>query len=350
MVMLHTIPNYVLGSVQRRHTTRVFLPELWGSRQDRAVPKDILAHSYNVAIRETLREIDPTRLGHLPSTYDLAMTQHQDGRGTMHFSTWDVAPDLLPRFAQGFLQRLRAYPGGRGAYFVHELRGTKAATSHDLSDLEARIQALDDFMSFVDPDSIQSEGSDWYIDVAIELHLPGHVVHPATDGFLDIIQWLLPGLSPTHVRHLHDSDAFYCDQAASLTELAGFRCEPGAKGKRDSVHYMNVYCTEKSAIYQLHGTGTYERASAADLFDPKINRLIDRMDKVASTFASAAGAVDGAEALPGNARFEVRIPIRQAYEKLKTFPDHLFRALFPIPVDVWWSVRVYVSHRFPTYD
>lgn len=336
MVMLHTIPNFVLGSIQRRHTTRVFLPELWGSRSDRAVPQDILEHSYNVAIRETMREIDPTRLAHIPSNYQLAITQQKDGRGQIHFSTWDIAADLLPRFSQRYLHRLRSHAGCAGAYFVHELRGTKGATSHDLEDMDARVEALSGFMSFVDPDSIHSEGSDWYIDVAIELHLPGHVVHPARDRFLEIIRWLLPSLNLTQARNLLNADAFYIDQAASLDEVAGFRCEPGSKGRSDQVHYMNVYCTEKSAIYQLHTTGTYQRASAADLFDDRIQHLISRMEKVGSTFAAAAGAVEGAEALPGNVRFEVRIPIREAFEKLKTFPRHMFASLIPIPVDVWW--------------
>lgn len=337
--MLHNIPNYALGTIQRRHITRVFLPSLYGVRQDKKVPEDILVHSYNVAIRETIREIAPNRLAHLPSNYQLAMIQQRDGKGQMHFGTWDLSPNLLPAFSRGFLQRLRAYPGCAGAYFVHELRGTKGATTHNLSDYNARVEALDDFMSFVDPDSINREGSNWYIDVAIEVHLLGYVVHPSSDGFMEIVKWLLPALtrrSPSQVRQLVNSDAFYVDNAASLGDLAGFRCEPGSKGVWDDLVYMNIYCTEKTAIYTLHPTGTYEKASAADLFDDKIARFIARMGKVASTFASAAGAVVGEEALPGNTRFEVRVPLSQAFEKLKTFPDELLRHLIPIPIDVWW--------------
>ena len=296
----------------------------------------MLEYSYNVAIRETLRDIDPTRLAHLPSNYQLAITQQKDGKGQLHFGTWDIAPDLLLSFSWGFLNCLSLHPGCAGAYFVHELQGTKGAMSHNLDDFEARLDALDGFMKFVDPESIQREGSNWYIDVAIELHLPGHVVHPSRDGFYDIVKWLLPSLNDIQVRSLRNADAFYVDHAASLDEVAGFRCEPGSKGKLDKVHYMNVYCTEKSAIYQLHGTGTYQRASAADLFDDRLNGLLSRMTKVASTFASASGAIEGIESLPGNARFEVRVPISEAFEKLRTFPRHIFLTLFPIPIDVWW--------------
>ena len=69
MVMLHTIPYYILGTIQYCHTSYVFLPELWESWEDRTVPKDILAHLYNIAIYKTLRHIDLKRLAHLPRNY-----------------------------------------------------------------------------------------------------------------------------------------------------------------------------------------------------------------------------------------------------------------------------------------
>lgn len=40
MVMLHTIPYYILGTIQYCHTSYAFLPELWESWEDRTVPKE----------------------------------------------------------------------------------------------------------------------------------------------------------------------------------------------------------------------------------------------------------------------------------------------------------------------
>jgi hypothetical protein len=88
------------------------------------------------------------------------------------------------------------------------------------------------------------------IDVALEVHVPGHVTHFLVAGFRHLVEKILPNAEPRKIDTLLRSQNHKVDLAASLKDLGGFRTVPGSKGEADKVSYINAYCTEKSAVYQ----------------------------------------------------------------------------------------------------
>jgi hypothetical protein len=340
-VPLHTVPNVAIGSVARRHITRIAFPRMYATQPDKAVPSSALKYLFNDGIRKVVSELMPHRLTHWPANYDTALRQTQDHRGQIHHMSIDIAANNLPAFGQRLLERLSHQPDMQDAYFIHELRGTKGGTDHDPSDDFERSEAFEELMSHLDPELCQLD--DWQIDVALEISMPDHVTHIAHSSHFRILKWLLPSAANAQLNRLMQSDRFYVDQCASLDDLAGFRCELGNIGRDDQISYINVYCTEKSVIYQLHNGGIFRRRTPTELFPNSLGKLIKDVDDIGKAFHAASGSLD-ADGVPGNARFEIRVPLRTALDRLRQFPELLAElSLIGIPINVWWYVCILLS-------
>jgi hypothetical protein len=263
--------------------------------------------------------------------YAAAMSQNRGANGRFHFHTVDVRHDVLQDFATAFLARLDERDELRDAFFVHELRGTKGASTHNPHSARERASSLNDIMEFLDEDAI--DPAQWAIDIALEVNVPGHVTHFLVAAFRHVVEMVLPNAEPWKIDTLLRSQQHKVDLAASLKDLGGFRTAPGSKGAADGVSYINVYCTEKSAVYQLFEGGLYRWHTAHELLPRNLSKLLNEVEDISATFA-ACSHHDG---LDGNARLEIRVSLQDALNKNRTFPQTTVDAcIVAIPRDVWW--------------
>jgi hypothetical protein len=309
---------------------------MYSTLPDKKIPTSSLKFLFDSGIRKAVEEIMPERLTHWPADYETAFRAAQDRHGRLHHSSVDIAPDNLSEFARVLLNNLAEDPDMRDAYFIHELRGYKGGTHFDLADAGAREEAFEQLLSCLDADNCKLD--EWEVDIAVEIHIPDHVTHIAGGAHFQILKWLLPSVPDARLSKLMDSDKFYTDHCASLENLAGFRCEVGSRGQTDRISYINVYCTEKSVIYQLHQNGVYRRRHTNDLYPNNIDGLIKDVNDIGKAFSTAAGDDDLENSgVPGNARFEIRVPVEIALERLQSFPVRIAEVgLIAIPLNTWW--------------
>jgi hypothetical protein len=311
---------------------------MYATLPEKAVPSSALKFLFNDGIRKVVSEIMNHRLTHWPANYDTALRQAKDQRGQIHHMSVDIAPHQLSEFARRLLERLADQPDMQDAYFIHELRGVKGCTDHDPSDDDERSEAFEQLMSHLDPEACHLD--DWQIDIALEISIPDHVTHIAHSSHFRILKWLLPSADDRRLERLMQSNRFYVDQCASLDDLAGFRCELGNTGRVDNVSYANVYCTEKSVIYQLHQGGIFRRHAPTELYPNALSKLIKEVNDIGKAFYAASGKEE-MDGVPGNARFEIRVPLRTALDRLREFPERLAElSLIAIPIEDWWYVLI----------
>jgi hypothetical protein len=335
---LHRIPNVAIGKVQRRHITRIFFPNLYRENASPTIAADDLTTMYDHCLRPTIQAVTPAQLTHWPVSYAAAMAQSRGGRGILHFGSIDIPTYALAEFGTQFLERLEQHVAFQGAYFVHELRGSKGASAHDAGSANQRSASLDDVTAFIDMDIIDLD--DWYVDVAMEVHVPGHVTHFAVSGFKKLLQLAMPNATTAQIEKLANSKKYFqLDRAASLKDVGGFRVTTKSCGRRDNVAYINVYCTEKSAIYQLFQGGLFRRHNAKELLPSNLSRLLGEIQKISEVFAACSGANATHDGLEGNARYEIRIPLQYALDRHYSFPQHVIRdSLLCYEVADWWYV------------
>jgi hypothetical protein len=169
----------------------------------------------------------------------------------------------------------------------------------------------------------------------MEVHVPGHVTHWATSGFRAMVEKVLPNAQPHQITALLRSQKHHVDLAVFLKDIGGFHTVTGSKGRADGVSYINAYCTEMTAIYQLFDGGLFRRHTARELLPGNLSKLMSEVEKIGEIF-SACQQDNGLE---GNARFEVRIPMQDALDKHYRLDQPLIDAcVLAIPLDVWWSV------------
>jgi hypothetical protein len=262
-------------------------------------------------------------------SYDAALIQTKDTNGRYHFGTVDVHADLLEDFGERLLGHLNHYPDLQDAFFVHELRGAKSASLHEIHDDDAVQDALDGQLAYLDADMIDAQ--EWYIDVALEIRDPNCVVQWLTVAHHQILQFVLPSANDNQIVKLLKSSKFNLDRSAQLRDCAGFRLDPGRRGQADGVVYINVYTTDKSPTYQLH-TGVFRRRTAEDLFPTRISRLVEDIEKMRNIFMEC-----GTLGQEGTARLEIRIPLSRAQRVLRELGEEFIQqTTISYPNPLWW--------------
>jgi hypothetical protein len=349
MVPMHKIPNIALGKIGLRHVTRMMFPHLYDKDTPPALPSATVAKIYNEGIRPTVAAICKERLSHWPPSYSAALTNAKDIHGRLHFGTKDLPPYLLDEFASTLRQKLDLLPKLGGMYFMHEVRGTKGYTVHDPDDNQERWTSLERELEYLNFDSIDLK--DWFIDVGLEVYLPGHVLQWLEDAHLTLLNFGLPKQGRDHPNALFslksDQRKFSTDRVAQLKEFAGFRCMPGLVGRADGVAYLNVYTTDKEPTYQLH-RGSFRVHRASELLPMSGgDKLLKEVSEMGTVFGQCIGNMDRAPN-EGCARFEIRVTLSQTPQALPTLTHRLLsESLVGIPVALWWSVvafNVFSTH------
>lgn len=260
----------------------------------------------------------------------------RDQKGLLHHGTNDLGAAQLPQFWKRLLDLFQLHETLADAFFVHELRGTKGGSHHKLHVPNASRIALSQVMYIFDKDLINDDN--WFIDVALEISRPGHVIQWLTSGHRHVLKYLLP-LAGTKVDDiLRSATQCHIDLNGQLSDIGGFRTLPGSRGKLDSVVYGNVYSLCKNTTYALHD-GPYRRHKGWNLFPSYIKGLIRDMEKIGENFIKCGGS-DELPGLSAGARMEIRVPMRLAETVLSALPDNFIRdTLISFPCSTFWYVR-----------
>ncbi len=345
-VPLHRIPNYMVLKFDTRHQGRVFLPRFYSPNQSPSIPSDVFPIIYERAVLPSIKACSTELASTWPLNYKLAERLSRDAHGHICPVARDIPPGLVQQFATEFLTRL-ATLGTRfqDAFFEIEVKGVKGTSLHDPSDAAARTAALRlvlDPLSIADIPAEELE-SNWFVDVALEVHEPGQCIVWTTEGHCRVIQHALPSLTLEQALSLTRSSNFTLDPTAHLTSFAGFRLEPGRLGSSDHVTYLNVYTTDKAATYQLNN-GIYRRRHCTDLLPNNVEKLLQDIDQITETL-SVCGGVHG-DTQDGAARLEARVNIAFVEDSLVGLPFNVMdHCVIAVPSVLWWYVYLSIPSR-----
>jgi len=330
------IPNYAFGKVTTRSVVRVFLPRMY-KVHEKGIPPADLALIYDKCLRPLVVQLMPNMAAHWPVSYGGAMTLYKDQRGHIHPGSLDVPSHLLDIFGLMYLRRLAQLgPHFCDAYFVHELRGWKAATVHDPTDEPDKVAALDDLTNVLRMDAINRD--EWHVDVGVELGYPGHIVTWKKNGHYHVLKGCLPSIGEAEIQALMRQTNFTLDPLIHLLDLAGFRCRPGAKGRADNVTYIQAYTTEKTMAYQHHVGLFTERNARCVLSSESLAKLANDLEKMSEILSECMGE-DGEPRAPqdGCARIEVRARLSDAMHLLDDISEEVLQgSIAAIPAMPYW--------------
>ncbi len=332
---LHKIPNVAIGKVMNRHITRIFFPRMYDPETSPALDQEQLGRLYDDHIRVAVYDTIPNHGAHWPINYRAALKQSQDRQGRLHIGSVDIPMGSLGEFCRELLDGLEADPKFAGAFFVHELRGSKGVGPHEPEDEEDREHALDDVMAFVNAEEIDQD--EWHVDVGLEIRDPGHVVQWLTNGHLALLRHILPSLSEEEVGGLLRSSHYQQDHMGHLQDFSGFRLDPRRRGAADRVQYINVYCNEKTVTYQLH-EGIFSWHRMREVLPKDIVTLSQQVVEMSRIYKQCSGmeGMDGRRQ-EGMARVEIRVPLMMALHLNVGFPEELVeRCLISVPSVQWW--------------
>lgn len=324
----HKIPNIGFGKVDRRQISRIAFPWLYEKGKKPAIISEDRTVIYQ-NLRQAAIEVDPFNQGRWPVDVEEAEKLCRDAKGLYHFMTIDYPPNLLQRLGKRLLELFQKHERLRDAFFIHEFRGMKGGSRHSSSNIAAREQALRDIFFQIDTSRINED--DWVVDVGKEFRRKGHVMQWRTKGHHGLLRCLLPSAETAQISAVLKSKTQYdLDLAAQITDIGGFRSEPGSRGAADKVIYINVYSTDKNATYQLH-KGLFRRRNPRHLLPDKISKLCGDIERIGDTFVKCG------EHLEANARLEIRVPLKVAKTALSKFPNQLLEsALVSFDMATFW--------------
>lgn len=322
-----------------RHQARVFFPGFYSPHQPPSIPSETFPLIYECVVLPAVKACSAELALPWPVNYELAQRRSRDAHGRLCPVSQDIPPNLIRKFATEFLTRLEALdPRFAGAFFEIEVKGVKGTTLHDPSDADARSAALARVLDplvlrRLSPTEVQD---DWFVDVALEVHEPGHCLMWSTEGHCRVIEHALPSLDEEQARSLTHSSKFILDPAAHLTAFAGFRLEPGRLGSSDHVTYLNVYTTDKAATYQLNN-GVYRRRTCTDLLPKNIDKLLKDIDTITDTLSICGGHNDDGDTQDGAARLEARVNIAFVEQTLTSMSTEVIDScIIAVPSILWW--------------
>lgn len=217
--------------------------------------------------------------------------------------------------------------------FLHQVRGMKATTGHDLNVFSAN-NALREFL---EENSISEECTRegiWYIDVGLEVSsVEGMCLLWRTDSHPHVVKHVT-GISEQHANRITDlgSQQYARDLSSHLLDVSGCRITPGRQGEgRFQVSYLQLYSTDKSLTYNPEGI-YFSKAMSCDeaigkVQPPSFTTALFHLYRNASLSNNSNS----------NARVEVRVPLEHATAALIDFSDELIqRSLVAFTSNSWW--------------
>ncbi|EED80781.1 predicted protein [Postia placenta Mad-698-R] len=171
-VPLQRIPNIAFGKLSHRGQSRLFFPALWASGEHLwSITQATYAKFYDTILLPSIRHVSAVSAAHWPISYSSAMNHARDARGHYHYQTLDVNYTDLVELETQLLERMDQDATFKGAFWEHELRGTKDATGHEFEDVDAHRDRFESFISILNMDRVVP--AEWCVDVAVEISIAG---------------------------------------------------------------------------------------------------------------------------------------------------------------------------------
>ncbi|KDQ12394.1 hypothetical protein BOTBODRAFT_45773 [Botryobasidium botryosum FD-172 SS1] len=347
------IPNYEFATIGDKVSFKLALPALYDRAGGLRVEEREAAAVYDHAIRPSVpRGI----LQHFPPSYDAETVRdrHHDGRVALSKSH-TLTPFEWAEVQDGMLDRFEDDPHlgfARGAFFLVEVKGAKLSRVQQLEPGMPLAPAplaedIREWLPWLDLDHEAWQGANLFVDVAQEYRIAKTTVHWRCDSHARILAHALgqdAGVVRAKLTRAFDR-TYFQDESALLSDLAGLRWSCADHENELGIVKFNVYTTDKSVAY-LPDRGRY--AKFIDAKDALLRYIDGSGSHPTSRFISGMGLLyDTAREAdqPGTARFEVRLPVRNAGRALvEPLPDNiLMDALVPINADV--PSRNYKTHR-----
>jgi hypothetical protein len=308
---MHKIPNIPFLEIEPRHITRIMLPHCrLRDDKDRSVPKEILANVWDL-IRPIIVAAQASEDSYLPATFNMERIRQNytgnSGRALNSNTIATIGPLIIAA--------LRELPFGRQAFFLHQWRGTRGETVHQLMD-DAPVASLAGFTSCLDREKIYVD--DWAVDMGMTIQIPGKVLLWRRDGLPKAVEELYQ-VDPDSAQRIVHSTRFVHDEEAQLDAIAGFRHEPDAT-TRDAtgIIYAQLYHS-KEQTYNFPEL-TYKQIS---------------QDAGGKYISELEAIYEGARDMPGSARSETRVSLRDVGRRMIRL-QALVHLLVAVPADVWW--------------
>ncbi|KAJ3563704.1 hypothetical protein NP233_g8773 [Leucocoprinus birnbaumii] len=220
-------------------------------------------------------------------------------------------------------------------FFVHIIRGVKDDNRHPLNEESAAI-AVDRFANKVHLTHDFHLDGDWYIDIGIELSSPlGQCLQWSTASHSSVVEDILQ-IPPHHASRItsHSSSKYSRDLVSHLSDVSGFRIEPGpqAAGPFQAI-YIQAYTTDKSLTSNnegQHHAKFIEATEALQQIQPSV--IISSLHDI-YTQAKEKNA--------SKARLEVRVPWMLGKTVLTTLSYDIFmNGLYSFTREEWWELRI----------
>ncbi|KAH9828577.1 uncharacterized protein C8Q71DRAFT_718948, partial [Rhodofomes roseus] len=336
-IELSRIPNMAFAKVGIHAKTNIMFPEMWSPHLSPAISHDRLVEFYEQIVLPSLRDINHPHISHWPGSYGSAEMQARDRHGQYHFKNVELSALEIGRFVRKMKASMEGIREFRNAFFYHEVRGAKGGTHHNPHDNDDAKRVLKETFKHLDFTKISNAdlAHRWYVDVAIEVEHPGHVVHWKDEFHAEILQHAMPHASAAGITSLIANRNFLRDACVQLSDISGFRVPTTIIGRADGVKYVNVYCTEKEMHYQLH-VGQWRKVTPSELLPGNMGGLLDRINKWTEVLFDNSGGT-GHPAQPASARYEVRVAANKCGAALRDVPyEMLTKACVSIPARRWW--------------
>ena len=251
----------------------------------------------------------------------------------LHAHSLDIPGEKVLEFGQMLRRRFSLAHDLGDVFFAIESRGIKGAYPFKFDDENERAITIGKVFDKLDMRREEDNLCNWYLDIAVEISAPGHVIQWARDAHASILSAATQTLTVETASPHTEKANFYVDVNSQLYRLAGFRYEPYKP--IDDISYFNTYTTDKSVTYQLHN-GVFAQCKPNDLYPSRLGHFIKRAHAIAKQYRECLGK-DGNGSQDGTARLEVRVKYASAATALKNVSQEALTAMVVVlPNRTWW--------------
>ncbi|KAG8928192.1 hypothetical protein FRC01_006340 [Tulasnella sp. 417] len=338
-VPLHKIPNWELGTVATKFSVNVMFPSLYHPGSSEKLTEDHYRIFYDRALRPAARRHCNANDSYWPASYQSETIRAQHQRGAFTHTAHVVNRNKVAAFLDAVRDNCAQDVGliwAVGMLWVVDGKGLKEQYRHTPSPSNA-TRTLNRLLRIFDVAEINRDrGDQLYIDVAVEITQPDHILLWKTHSHDAIIRTML---KVQDVQYYRTAQRYSQDTVALLQHAAGFRVSCGPQAPQPYLRKLNVYTTDKAH------TALIDNGHHAKYIDPikALTVPTGDGDSEPKAFAAKMRTVYSAaenEQVPGNARLEGRVNFTEAATFLVDFElDDFFLALLSIPCETWWPFK-----------
>ncbi|KAF9513959.1 hypothetical protein BS47DRAFT_1362050 [Hydnum rufescens UP504] len=338
---LHKFGNWGICSFEPHTLVRIAFPHL--DPADATPEKH--GELYEQVILPAAMVLQETREAEWPASFELACLHARRLNGTIVPRAHLIAASDVPAFGREVIESCDSakLPWARDAFFIHQIKGVKAATSVEVDwpglteEDEAinREHSLDALMVSFTQNPFGDPFDQAYVDIGLEVSRPGFVLHWDRDSHGKITDFVLHNATAARDLTQMGRKGYWCDYASLLASTAGFRASipPSEAGMLGTV-YIQAYCTDKH-ISSTAGMGTVAlHVNASDVLAQNA-KAWTTMKTMYHQALAAATRRTGA-----NARLEVRLKLEHAAAALPIFDvGVLTGCVLSYHATSWWQFK-----------